>query len=263
MRVLALTSAFCLAATPVLSWDREAHEAVALLAEQQLTDGAKRAVTELLNGQRMADVVSWPEDVRNTTHRETYNWHFVNIPLGSNGYDPRRDCQPAPRGDCIIAALERAEQEVATPSATSEQRRVALIFLIHLIADLHQPLHVSDNNDRGGNGRPVEIADARNLHSAWDSGIIHASGKTVADLISDAKQRAPANTVTRGSYADWAMEGFAIARDVVYKQVEGDERIVDAERGAAIEVISTQIARAGARLAAVIERTLGSPSPRR
>ena len=109
----------------------------------------------------------------------------------------------------------------------------------------------------------MEIADARNLHSAWDSGIIHASGRSAADLVNDVRLRTPeASTITHGSYADWAMEGFATARDVVYKQVE-DGRITDAERGAAIEIISTEIARAAARLAAVIERTLGSPQPRR
>lgn len=252
-----------LSAVPLSGWDDEVHVAVAMVAEGRLSAGARGTVTTLLNGQRMADVAMWPDEVRNTTHRRTYNWHFVNIPIDSQGYDPRRDCQPAERGDCMIAALERLERDLANPSLVTDARRTALMFFIHLMADLHQPLHVSNDNDRGGNGQGVaDIGGTVNLHSAWDVGILRASGKTTADLVADAtralREREPASDVTRGTYADWAMEGFRLAQTIVYTQVERDGRISDAERQAALGVISEQIRRASVRLAAVLERALGS-----
>jgi len=248
------------------AWDREAHQAVALVAEARLRPDTRRAVAQLLEGRPMADVAMWPDEVRNTTHRDTYNWHFVNIPLTAAGYDARRDCRPAARGDCIVAALERLEVILADASRTAHRRREALMFLIHLVADLHQPLHVSNNDDVGGNRRAVgEIGGALNLHSAWDSGILRASGKTVADLVADANRQAPGIEATSGAggrYADWTAEGWRIAAQVAYRQLDGDERITDQEREAAMALIAAQIARAGVRLAAVINRALVPPPSR-
>ena len=256
----------CLSTVRLSAWGSDVHQAVATLAEQRLTADTRRSVGDFLNGQRMAEVSTWADEVRDTTHRATYNWHFLNIPSESDRYEARRDCQPAERGDCIIAALERGERDLANPRLGRDRRREALMFVIHLVADLHQPLHVSNHDDRGGNGRPVvEIGGATNLHSAWDSGIVLASGKTTATLIADANSALRGRderSIAKGTYVDWAMEMFDVTRRIVYAQVEGDGRITEPERQAAMQIITEQIARGGVRLAAVVERALRPPAPR-
>ena len=83
-------------ASPAYAWGIEGHQATAMLAEQQLSPTAKAAVSELL-GHSMASVAVWADDVKDTSHQHTYNWHFVNIPSTADRYDPSRDCQPTPR----------------------------------------------------------------------------------------------------------------------------------------------------------------------
>jgi len=258
--MLAFTVLWVVSGVHVAAWGMEGHQAVAMIAEQRLTAQARSAVRGLLLGESMASVSLWADDVRDTTHPETYNWHFVDIPLSAGGYDAARDCRPTERGDCIIAALDRLERDLANPAVPQGQRREALMFVIHFVGDLHQPLHDIDNHDAGGNRVVIaEIGNATNLHAAWDVGIIHASGKAAPDLAAGATRwlrNANDRQLALGSYADWAMEGFRIAKTVVYPQVQGTSRISDADRRLDISIIEEQIAKAGVRLASVLNRAL-------
>ena len=250
--------------TTLGAWGPEAHQAIAILAEQRLSPAAKAAVRQLLNGQSMASVATWADEVRDTTRPDTYNWHFVNIPSTAVSYDARRDCQPSPRGDCIIAALDRLEKDLGNRSLSTGQRRETLMFIIHLVGDLHQPLHAIDNNgDLGGNRRNVETTGGTTtLHAAWDSGLIHADGQTAEDLVNNLNRATfgvDQSADARGTYTEWAMASFALAKEIVYPQVDGDGRITEPERGLAMSVIEDQIRLAGVRLAAVLNRALGTP----
>ena len=248
--------------SPAYAWGIEGHQAVARLAEQRLVPAAKAAVGQLL-GQDMASIAVWADEARDTTHPHTFNWHFVNIPSTADRYDPSRDCRPTPRGDCIIAALERLERDLGNTSLPAAQRREALMFVIHFLGDLHQPLHaITTNQDLGGNRRSLEeIGGATNLHAAWDTGIIRASGHTADDLVNNLNRATfgvdqSADAV--GTYTAWAMASFTIAKTIVYPQVDGDDRITGAEREFAMSVIEDQIRLAGIRLAGVLNRVLGA-----
>ena len=204
--------------------------------------------------------------MKETTHQHTYNWHFVNIPSTADHYDPSRDCLPTARGDCIIAALERLEHDLGNVSLPAARRREALMFIIHFVGDLHQPLHaINTNDDLGGNRRPIEaIGDATNLHAAWDSGIIRASGQTTDDLVNNLNRATfgvDQSADALGTYTEWAMASFTIARTTCYPQVDGDDRMTGAEREFAMSVIEDQIRLAGIRLAGVLNRVLGRSTP--
>src|SRR5919109_539363 len=92
---------------PLSAWGEAAHRAVARVAEQRLSPRATSHVRALLGRESLADVSLWADEVRDTTHPHTANWHFVNIPIASAGYVRQRDCRPSPEGDCVIAAIER------------------------------------------------------------------------------------------------------------------------------------------------------------
>ena len=128
-----------------------------------------------------------------------------------------------------------------------------------MFARVHQPLHAAQNNDQGGNGRTIApIGNSETLHGAWDSGIIRASGRNENALVNTANQWLQTQNETQmaaGAPADWANEGLRLARDVVYREVQGDNAITNAERIEAIGLIEKKVARAGVRLAAVLNRT--------
>jgi hypothetical protein len=247
--------------TPAAGWGPDGHRAIAELATERLTREAKGAVGSLLGSQSMVGVSNWADEVRSLDRPDTYRWHFVDIPLGADHYDPQRDCQKTEEGDCLLAELGRLDATLRDRSASQADRREALIFLIHFMGDLHQPLHVSDNGDQGGNRRIARIDGAGNLHAAWDSGIISASHLDADALVEAADLWLKSHDETKlaaGTYADWALEGNAIAQTVVYPQIEGDNRIDDQERVKDMEIIEQLVAKAGVRLAAVLNRVFRS-----
>jgi len=161
-----------LVATPAHAWGPEGHALVADIAEMHLTPRAQTAVTQLLASeglQHLNEVSSWADGVRDH-ERKTAFWHFVNVPLNAPVYVAARDC---PRGDCITVKVADMARVLANPNQPIQVREEALKWVVHFIADLHQPLHVSDNNDRGGGevrvtffGRPAT------LHEVWDHYLI-------------------------------------------------------------------------------------------
>jgi len=242
-----------------LAWGPDGHLAVARIAQARLTPAAQAAITSLLGRQTILDVAVWADEARNTTHPQTYNWHFSDVPLDAAGFTRTRDCRPnTAKGDCSVAALERLTAVLRDASKPQAARREALMFIVHIVGDLHQPLHSAErNHDRGGNDVMIaEIGQARNLHAAWDSGIIRASGKDDKSLAAAGEQwlmSQNASAFTQGTFVDWTNEGHAIARDIVYVQA-ADQRISNAERVEALRIIEKRIARAGVRLADVLNR---------
>ena len=242
---------------PAFAWGPAAHEAVVTLAAERLTPATTREVATLLGRESLVQVAVWADDVRSTTHKHTTGWHFTNIPINSGGYQASRDC---PRANCLVTAIQRQEAILRDRSRPAVARAEALKFLVHLIGDVHQPLHASDAGDRGGNDREIElVGGSRNLHAAWDSGIIHSRGSSPRALVTAAKQwlqTQTESTLAGGSAEDWANESNRLAKDIAYVQVRGDDEITGPERVEALRIIEQRIARAGVRLAAVLNRAM-------
>lgn len=212
---------------------------------------------------------TWADEVR-SARPETYNWHFVDIPVGETRYNAARDCPPTERGDCAIAQIARARVEVVEASRSIALRAEALKFLIHIVGDLHQPLHAIDNHDRGGNDVRVaalrgEDGRATNLHAVWDTGLINLSTETEtarADRLFAQFQlqtEAKPLDVTLDAVR-WAEESHEVGVRVVYRYPSflptgpGPDPIVldDAYRTAAIAEIDRRQQLAGVRLATLL-----------
>lgn len=130
----------------VLAWSVEAHQVVAWIAENRLKPEAQAAVHELLGGDDNnisdGEFAGWADEIRRQ-RRDTATYHYVNIAHDAKAYDRKRD---DPEGDNIIVMIGRFESVLADRSKPKEERREALLFLVHLIGDIHQPLHVVDRN---------------------------------------------------------------------------------------------------------------------
>ena len=173
MMLLAGFFAFLLAVTPntARAWGSQGHQVVANLAQAQLSAKAKREVDRLLAqepGETLASISTWADEHRNPA---TAPWHYVNFPKNSCTYSVERDC---PDGKCVVAAINR-QRDILASTATDEARLRALKYLVHLVADLHQPLHAGYAEDRGGNSYQLQaFMRGSNLHALWDSGLIRA-----------------------------------------------------------------------------------------
>jgi hypothetical protein len=251
------------------AWGPDGHSIVAEIAQRRLSPAARAEVEALLGpGHTLASEGSWADDVRDA-RPETANWHFVDIPVASESYDPARDCAPTPKGDCVVAELARVKQTLACGNV--EARREALRFAVHFVGDIHQPLHTV-GDERGGNAITVtlEVHGLRcptcavkstpdNLHAAWDGSLISATvwswGAYVARLESGWLASSEARDVALATPTDWANETHAVARDV-WAWLPADHVIRDDYYAKAVPVIDRQLGRAGLRLAGFLDQAL-------
>lgn len=278
--IVAFVFALPQAVAPVSAWGAVGHRVVARIAWALMTAEARERVAALFeSGQepgrelRAQDAfiasATWADEVR-AARPETYNWHFVDIPVGETRYDAARDCPPTERGDCAIAQIARARAEVVDAGRSIALRAESLKFLIHIVGDLHQPLHAIDNHDRGGNDVRVaalrgEDGRATNLHAVWDTGLINLSTETEiarADRLlaqfQEQTQSQPFDVVLDA--VKWAEESHEVGVRVVYRYPSfvptgpGLEPIVldDAYRTAAIAEIDRRQQLAGVRLATLL-----------
>ena len=168
---LALWLAAALLSGKVQAWGPVGHQTVAMAARAQLTPEALSRLQELMAlepGTTLADIATWADEHRSP---DTAPWHYVNFPKNSCTYSAERDC---PDGQCVVAAIDR--QTIILAAAGSDASRLrALKYLVHLQADVHQPLHAGYAKDRGGNSYQLQtFMRASNLHAVWDSGLIRA-----------------------------------------------------------------------------------------
>lgn len=137
------------------AWGQEGHSIIAEIAQRRLSPKAIAEVARLLGANHsLASTGSWADDVRDD-HPETYNWHFVDIPIPLDRYDEAAHCHPDPKGDCIVAELTRLRDELRC-APTDDLKREALQFAVHFVGDIHQPLHTV-LEARGGNDIAVEV----------------------------------------------------------------------------------------------------------
>jgi S1/P1 Nuclease len=234
-----------------LAWGAEGHEIVALIALRELTPAARAQVAHLLGGAAMlVHDSNWADEIRDQ-RRSTGAWHYVDIPLQAPGYDPHRDC---PNRDCVVAQIENDVRILGDRRLGDGVRAAALRFLIHFAADVHQPLHAEDNNDKGGNAVRVWLGHERiNLHRVWDVDVIQplgfdsaAAADSVARSISPPQRKAWQS----GTPAGWANESHAIARDIIYPPLAGrrELRLPRDYVWRQAAVARQQLARAGIRL---------------
>lgn len=243
---------------PAPFWGVNGHRAIGTVAAGLLTPAATTRVQALLGDSTLADVSVWADNIRPTLP-ETGPWHYVNVPIAGGPYRRDRDC---PRHDCVIEAIGFWERILADRAAPRGARIEALKYLVHLIGDLHQPLHVGDNQDRGGNDALVTFLDRgeQRLHSVWDSGLFAAAGWTEDALITATRARATAqrDQWRRGRTVDWAEESRRLARDHGYRY-PASGRLDQGYVADNVNVAITQLGRAAVRLAVVLERALAAP----
>ena len=162
----------CLALLPVnaSAWGSEAHRLIAEVAETHLTAAAKKEVSRLLAlepGSTLVSISTWADEHRSPA---TAALHYVNLPRDERcRYESEQSCV---KGSCVVGAIERQTAMLAS-NAPDEERLKALKYLVHFVADVHQPLHAGFADDRGGNTYQLQaFGRGTNLHAVWDVGLI-------------------------------------------------------------------------------------------
>jgi hypothetical protein len=221
------------------AWGDEGHKIIVLIAEHYLDPAARAKVAMLLaadsdtlTGHDIASEATWADKYRDTdrdTTKVRYNatrlWHFVDIELARPnlasacfGHPPLPPGIPASKGPpraCVADKIDQFAAELGNPGTSASERLLALKFLLHVVGDLHQPLHAADDHDAGGNKKLVTAGGLHpgNLHRYWDVEFVERLGtdphRVAASLIGQISESQRQEWLG-GKPADWAMEAFAL-----------------------------------------------------
>ena len=236
------------------------HRVSAMLAERHLTDRAKAEIKALLEpGESLADCSTWADEHRRELPK-TASWHYVDVPLDEPRYDDRFAGDEPGKG-YIVPKLRECMNVLGDRDRPVEERRFALRFLVHLVEDLHMPLHVGENHDEGGNDLQVRWFDrGSNLHRVWDVGIIDRAGRGEAGWLDDliAMDTPEARLeAQRGSVEDWATESLLASREA-YRDPKTGQRMKSGVKlgndyqAKSLPVAKRRLYQAGMRLAMVL-----------
>jgi hypothetical protein len=272
------------AAGSAWGWGPQGHRTVGAIADRLLTPAARAQVGQLLSGdldkfgnpsgRTTLEAVSVWADELNGTSAARPPWHYDDVPVC--GSAPKTAYCPG--GQCASEQLKRLIGVLADPRAPRRERNEALKWVVHLVGDIHQPLHAADNRDRGGNRVLVVLAGVRtrgrqNLHKVWDGELVrlalNSRGRQQPPAAIDALAGEARELVVdggQGSPDSWARESNNLARNIAYhyegfacNSVPAGIVVLDsAYQQQAEAIVRERLLLAGARLATVLNQTLAA-----
>ncbi|MBT4761511.1 MAG: S1/P1 nuclease [Bdellovibrionaceae bacterium] len=189
-----------------LAWGKIGHRIIGNIAQRHLTPTTAKAVQKILDHKSLAQVSNWPDEIRSDVElsKEYSTWHYVNIPKGSTYNASKKN----PKGD-ILTALKHFEKILKNKKSSKKELTKAISFYVHLMGDLHQPLHAGYAKDRGGNSVKVKwFHNHTNLHSVWDREIIELQKLSYTEYATELNNSigSKKNRIMMGQPLDWMRE---------------------------------------------------------
>jgi hypothetical protein len=253
MRKIALYGILSLLAIRSFGWGPTGHRTTGLIAEHYLTGKAKKKIKQLLGQESLALVSTWMDEIRSdSTHVDMSDWHWVTIETGMTYEQSKKN----PKGD-VIMTLERVVAELKSHQLTLQQEIEDLKILVHLVGDIHQPLHVGCCDDQGGNKARVKwFRNESNLHRVWDSDMIDDSKFSYTELAAALGEpdMATAHSLQQGGIRDWVTESMSY-RKQVYDVGDGNLGYKYSYRY--FPIAKLRMLQAGIRLAGILNQIYG------
>jgi S1/P1 Nuclease len=231
-------------------WGATGHRAIGLIAEKHLSAKAKRKLKKLLGTESLAIVSTWMDEIRSdSTYDHTHDWHWVTIETGKTYEDSPKN----PDGD-VIMTLERLVMELKTHKLDRKREIEYIKMIVHLVGDIHQPLHVGCCNDKGGNDVKVKwFRSETNLHSVWDSNIIDDTKLSYTEIALALGEPTKEQLVQwqKASVREWAKESMTYRKQVY---AIGDGNLGYKYSYKNLDTVKHRLLQAGIRLAGIFNR---------
>lgn len=231
-------------------WSKTGHRTTGEVAQKHLTRKARKAISKLLDGRSLALVSTFGDDIKaDRTYRKFSAWHYVNYPADKK----YTDVKPSECGDIIIG-IQKSIKVIKDENSLQADKVFYLKLLIHLIGDLHQPMHVGRLEDKGGNDIQVQwFGKGTNLHRVWDSNMINDYGMSYTELASNLPKinKKEVQKIQEGNIFDWVEESQDLANEL-YDSVEVGEKLGYRYSYKYWIVLENQLQKGGLRLAKVL-----------
>lgn len=219
-RLMNFASATLLLASPstALAWGQNGHRIIGQIADERVSGHTAAHVEQILGAEDLAEASTWADEERSNPRTfwqtEAGPYHYVTVLKGETYSEVG-----SPKEGDALTALERFTATVRSADATKEEKALALRFIVHIVGDVHQPLHAGDGTDRGGNDVKVSwFGEDTNLHSVWDTKMIEGQNLSYSEYANWLdRQIDPAETISwwQADPLVWISESTAI-RDTIY-----------------------------------------------
>ncbi len=231
-------------------WGKTGHRAIGEIASQYLSGSAKRKIKELLSGESLAMVSTYGDEIKSDKAFRAYGpWHYVNVP-----FETTYEQHPKNEAGDLIMGINNCIAKLKDEQTSRKDKVFYLKFLVHLIGDLHQPLHLGLGKDKGGNDFQVQwFWNGSNLHRVWDSGMIDSYGMTYTELATNVKgiSKKERKQLQSGTVEDWAKEGRELCKDV-YDNTKIGDNLNYKYMYDYMNILRFQLQKGGLRLASVL-----------
>ena len=246
----------CIPANHLFAWGSTGHRVIAEVAQRNLDSTALAHVNYLLDNQSMAYWSNWPDFIKSDTldtWKQTFVWHYINAPANMEKKAYINYIKSVKQGN-VYSAINQMEEILKNKEAGKDDKKNALLFLIHLVGDMHQPMHAGRAEDQGGNKIRVFWFDKEtNLHSLWDSQLINFENysfseyATILNVVTDRDKEELQN----GTLEDWLYDSHTIANRI-YDITPQDSKLAYDYNYKTKSIVENQLRKGGLRLAKIL-----------
>ena len=203
-------------------WGKTGHRIIGEIAERQLSDDVKDIVYDILDGESLAVVSTWPDEMRSNPEFDKFShWHYVNLPLDKEYPEVKHT------KDDVVTIIERCVAILKSPSSDKEMKKFYLKYLVHLVGDLHQPMHTGRYEDYGGSKISLTFKGRKgsdnktNLHVLWDTNLIDDFKMSYTEWSNHLQNKYRKEVVKQSNTLEWTFESHWWARDIYKNTPEG------------------------------------------
>ena len=203
-------------------WGKTGHRIIGEIAERQLTGDVKKVIYDILDGESLASVSTWADEMRSNPNWRPYDkWHYVNLPLDLEYPDA-----DVPEEN-VVTIIERCVAILKSPSSDKEMKKFYLKYLVHLVGDLHQPMHTGRYEDYGGSKIYITFKGRKgsdnktNLHVLWDTNLIDDFKMSFTEWSTHLQNKYGREEVKQSDVLEWTFESHWWARDIYKNTPDG------------------------------------------
>lgn len=241
-------------------WGQTGHRIVGEIADIYLSNKARKTIHEILGNESIAISANWADFIKSDT---AYNylspWHYINVKQGLT----RDEFNNVLARDTIADAYTKLNfliAELKNRQLPADKKQLYLRLLIHIIGDIHQPLHVGKLEDLGGNRvRVIWFGDSTNLHSVWDDKMISSQDLSYTEYVKAINHctKEQRKQWQQQSLNDWFYESYLQAGKVYKSVTQPNQRLSFRYNYDHIGMLNEQLLKAGVRLAGLLNSIFG------
>ena len=243
----------------VSAWGMLGHRITGGIAEHYLTPRAKAEIKKLLGTESLAMAGNWADFIKSDRSYDYLGpWHYVNIKAGLSRHDVVKWLNED-TGANLYNRIIYLARELKSGKLGQNDRVFYLKLLIHLVADAHQPMHMGQSGDRGGNNIKLYwFGEPTNLHRIWDEQLIEFQQLSYTEHVAAINfvSTADKNTWMKQQPSEWIYESYVIAQKL-YTEVKPEEKLLYNYNFNHVNIMNQQLLKGGVRLAAMLNNVFG------